>query len=69
MSLLKDIEDILILCAKYGVNAITTCEESFYQFNSSPSLTKEIDDLLRSKCGFIPTSMMGKLENKNLLIK
>lgn len=47
MSLLKDIKDILILCAKYGVNAITTCEEAFYPFNSSPSLTKEIDELAK----------------------
>lgn len=30
MSLLKDIEEPLMLCAKLGINAITTCEEAFY---------------------------------------
>ena len=30
MSLIKDVEDTLMLCAKMGVNAITTCEEAFY---------------------------------------
>ncbi|MCI6266581.1 MAG: dihydrodipicolinate reductase [Erysipelotrichaceae bacterium] len=47
MSLMKDIKDILILCARLGVNVITTCEEAFYPFNSCPELTKEIDDLAR----------------------
>lgn len=30
MSLIKDVEDALMLCAKLGINAITTCEEAFY---------------------------------------
>ena len=47
MSLMKDIEESLILCAKLGINAITTCEEAFYPFNSSPSITKKIDDLAK----------------------
>lgn len=47
MSLMKDIKDVLILCARLGVNVITTCEEAFYPFNSCPELTKEIDDLAR----------------------
>ena len=34
MSLMKDVEDSLMICAKNGVNAITTCEEAFYPFNS-----------------------------------
>lgn len=45
MSLIKDVKDVLLTCAKCGVNAITTCEEAFYPFNSSPSFTKEIDEL------------------------
>ena len=36
MSLMKDIKDSLLLCASLGINAITTCEEAFYPFNSSP---------------------------------
>ena len=48
MSLMKDIKDSLLLCASLGINAITTCEEAFYPFNSSPKLTKEIDELARA---------------------
>ena len=47
MSLMKDIEESLELCAKLGINAITTCEEAFYPFNSSPTITKKIDDLAK----------------------
>ncbi len=43
MSLFKDCYDVLLTCAKCGVNAITTCEEAFYPANSSPVMTKEID--------------------------
>lgn len=47
MSLMKDIKDSLLLCAKLGINAITTCEEAFFPMNSSPNLTKEIDELAK----------------------
>lgn len=47
MSLMKDIKDILFICAEAGINVITTCEEAFYPFNSSPSLTNEIDALAK----------------------
>lgn len=47
MSLMKDVKDALMLCAKLGINAITTCEEAFYPMNSSPVLTKEIDELAK----------------------
>lgn len=47
MSLLSDVKDALFLCAKLGVNAITTCEEAFYPMNSNPTLTKEIDTLAK----------------------
>lgn len=43
MSLFKDCYDVLLTCAKCGVNAITTCEEAFYPMNSSPAMTAEID--------------------------
>ena len=43
MSLMNDLEEVLMTCAKNGVNAITTCEEAFYPFNSSPRITKELD--------------------------
>lgn len=47
MSLLSDLEDVLMTCAKNGVNAITTCEEAFYPIVSNPNLTKEIDTLAK----------------------
>lgn len=43
MSLLNDVYDALMLCAKLGINAITTCEEAFYSWNSNPKTTKAID--------------------------
>ena len=47
MSLLSDIEDAMMLCAELGINAITTCEEAFYSWNSNPNLTEKIDELAR----------------------
>lgn len=47
MSLLADVEDALMLCAKCGVNTITTCEEAFYPMNSNPTLTTKIDQLAK----------------------
>ena len=44
MSLLNDIKDAFLLCAKLGINAISTCEEAFFPFNSNPTVTDEIDD-------------------------
>lgn len=48
MSLLSDIEDGATLCAKLGINAITTCEEAFYSWNSNPTLTKRIDQIAKA---------------------
>lgn len=47
MSLMNDLKDALLMCAELGINAITTCEEAFYPFNSSPKLTDEIDSLAK----------------------
>ena len=47
MSLLSDLEDALLTCAKCGCNAVTTCEEAFYPENSNPTLTKKIDKLAK----------------------
>ena len=47
MSLIKDVEDALMLCAKLGVNAITTCEEAFYPMNSNPAITKKLDEMAK----------------------
>ena len=47
MSLLKDIEDPIMLCARLGLNAITTCEEAFYSYNSNPGLSNKINTLAK----------------------
>ena len=47
MSLFKDVEDALFLCAKLGINAITTCEEAFFPQNSNPKATKKIDEMAK----------------------
>lgn len=48
MSTLNDIGDILRICARNGVNTITTCEEAFYGENSNPTLFEEIDRLAKA---------------------
>lgn len=47
MSLLNDIKDAFLLCAKLGINAISTCEEAFFPFNSNPTVTNEIDKIAK----------------------
>lgn len=47
MSLLSDVEDALMLCAKLGINAITTCEEAFFSYNSNPTITNKINELAK----------------------
>ena len=47
MSLFKDVEDALMLCAKLGINAITTCEEAFFPANSNPVGTQKIDEMAK----------------------
>ena len=47
MSLLKDVDEAFMLCAKLGINAISTCEEAFFPWNSNPNLTKKIDEQAR----------------------
>jgi len=46
MSLMEDLYDVFMICAKNGVNAISTCEEAFYPWNSYPK-TKDIDALAK----------------------
>ena len=48
MSLFSDCYDVLMTCAKCGVNAITTCEEAFFPWNSSPALTKKLDTIAKA---------------------
>lgn len=51
MSLLSDLENPLMLCARLGINAITTCEEAFYSYNSNPTLSNKINELaIQNNC-------------------
>lgn len=46
-STVEEISEVYKLCAKHGVNAISTCEEALYPWNSSKELTKELDKLAK----------------------
>lgn len=46
-STIAELEDIFTICAKYGINAITTCEEALYPWNSNPALTEKLDKLAK----------------------
>ena len=46
-STVAELEEIFTICARHGVNAITTCEEALYPWNSSPDLTKKLDALAK----------------------
>ena len=48
MSLLNDIKDAFLLCAKLGLNAISTCEEAFFPWNSNPEVTKQINEIAKA---------------------
>lgn len=42
-SLMKEVKEIMMICAHNGINAISTCEEAIFPWNSSPDITTEID--------------------------
>lgn len=43
MSLMSDVYDAFEICASLGINAISTCEEAFFPFNSNPVMTEKLD--------------------------
>lgn len=47
MNKMSDLKDAFLVCAKNGVNAISTCGEAFYPWNSSYGITKEIETLAK----------------------
>lgn len=50
-STMADVKDAFTLFAKNGISAISTCEEAIYPWNSSPQITKELDELAKqNKC-------------------
>jgi len=48
-STMADLQEAFMTCAANGVNAISTCEEALFPWNSSPDITREIDALAREK--------------------
>ena len=46
-SLFEENYPIYEICARNGVNAISTCEEAFYAQNSNPKLAKKLDKLAK----------------------
>ncbi|GHU21853.1 dihydrodipicolinate reductase [Spirochaetia bacterium] len=42
-STVAELKEIFTICAENSVNAIATCEEALYPWNSSPDLTAELD--------------------------
>lgn len=46
-SLMTDTIDAFELAARHGVNAITTCEEAFYPWTTSPEITNRLDRLAK----------------------
>ena len=47
MSLFNDVYESLELCARLGINAITTCEEAFFPMNSNPVSVKAINTIAK----------------------
>ena len=47
-STMAELKEAFTICAKNGVNAISTCEEALYPWNSSPDITKELDTLAKA---------------------
>lgn len=48
MSFLNDLEKVIRICVKNGVNVITTCEEAFYPINSNYKLYEKLDTLAKA---------------------
>lgn len=46
-STMEELKEAFSVCAKNSVNAISTCEESLYPWNSSPTITAQLDQLAK----------------------
>lgn len=66
-SRIKEVKDIFLLCAKNGVNAISTCEEGFYIRKSLPLIISEIDKIAKENNCTIMASGNGELFWGNII--
>lgn len=46
-SLMSETVEAFELAARYGVNVLSTCEEAFYPWNTSPAITNRLDKLAK----------------------
>ena len=46
-SLMSETLEAFELAARYGVNVLSTCEEAFYPWNTSPAITNRLDKLAK----------------------
>lgn len=46
-SYVPDVFEACVKCLKRGINVITTCEEAIYSWNTSPSLTNQLDAIAK----------------------
>lgn len=46
-STMEELKEAFSICARNSVNAISTCEESLYPWNSSPTITAQLDQLAK----------------------
>lgn len=66
-SLMRDVKDALLCCARNGVSAVTTCDEALYPWTSSPAITKEIDLEARMHACTISSSGFPDLSYCNMI--
>ncbi|WP_125568247.1 dihydrodipicolinate reductase [Companilactobacillus insicii] len=79
-STMKELEPAFAVCAENGINAISTCEESLYPWNSSYEITKKLDDLAKKgNCtlagsgypdmywGSLVTTLAGSMNQINII--
>ncbi|MDR0435770.1 MAG: hypothetical protein LBH11_03265 [Propionibacteriaceae bacterium] len=49
MSLMSDMEPFFAACARHGINAISTCEESFFPQTTAPEIFARLDMLAKER--------------------
>lgn len=45
---MAELKEAFSVCAQNGINAISTCEEALYPWNSSKEITEELDALAKA---------------------